>query len=794
VSLSDRFRRGPSDGEDIPSVDSSRVLDNLGSTEGLGAVGPDQVGVAEESEAAAALVAPPIAAGDDAPWRSKGRSVEDEAPAVEMTASADAVAGEATIVDEVTADEAGPEDADDAVAAEDDAVATAVVDDLTDTEVDDESLTGAEVDAAGDSLDSDEAVIATPEREWSTGEAGFKPWESPMSSGFESTLESLNAAMTSAPDTDADADTEAAPAFEPLELVGSADEAAEAVDATAVAEIAEDTAADTDAVAAGAEAAEAAPAAPPLASPAFGRSKFGAMKRDAGGSTFETVPGETNGHGGRDWASEAPPVVAADEVAEADKPSEERPAPRGSIFAPSVAPADGRATSYGLGDRSSSDAPIDPLASLKKRVEDALLRRIGARLAEGEIKEEELRSFVERELGAVLIGEQTALSKSEREVFVSRLTDDLLGHGPMEQFLKDESVTEVMVSGLEPMYVERKGRLELTDVRFTSEAQLRQVIERIVGRVGRRIDESSPMVDARLPDGSRVNAIIPPLSVDGPALTIRKFSQRALVVDDLIKSGSLSQNAADMLSACVRGRLNILVTGGTGSGKTTMLNVLSSFIPDDQRIVTIEDAVELRLSQHHVIRLEARPPNIEGKGAVSIRELVRNSLRMRPDRIIVGEVRSGEALDMLQAMNTGHDGSLSTLHANTPRDVLARLETMVLMAGFELPVRAIREQIASAVDLIVHIGRLRDGTRRVTHIVEVEGMEGEIITLTDLYLFDYTAGIDDDGRFKGQLKATGLRPKFAERLADQGIEVPLPSRGFDPKGEIAVPAGLGWGR
>jgi pilus assembly protein CpaF len=789
VSLSDRFRRGPSDGEDIPSVDSSRVLDNLGSTEGLGAVGPEQVGVAEESEAAAALVAPPIAAGDDAPWRSKGRSPEDEAPAVEMAASADAVAGEGTIVDEVTADEAGPEDADDAV--EDDAVAVAVVDDLTDTEVDDEPLADAEVlDAAGDSFDSDEAVIATAEREWSTGEAGFKPWESPMSSGFESTLESLSAAMTSAPETDTG--TDADEAFEALELVGSADEAADAVDATAAAEGVEDIV--EDAAAAGDEAAEAAPAAPPLASPAFGRSKFGAMKRDAGGSTFETVPGETNGHGGRDWASEAPPVVAADEVAEADKPSEERPAPRGSIFAPSVAPADGRATSYGLGDRSSSDAPIDPLASLKKRVEDALLRRIGARLAEGEIKEEELRSFVERELGAVLIGEQTALSKSEREVFVSRLTDDLLGHGPMEQFLKDESVTEVMVSGLEPMYVERKGRLELTDVRFTSEAQLRQVIERIVGRVGRRIDESSPMVDARLPDGSRVNAIIPPLSVDGPALTIRKFSQRALVVDDLIKSGSLSQNAADMLSACVRGRLNILVTGGTGSGKTTMLNVLSSFIPDDQRIVTIEDAVELRLSQHHVIRLEARPPNIEGKGAVSIRELVRNSLRMRPDRIIVGEVRSGEALDMLQAMNTGHDGSLSTLHANTPRDVLARLETMVLMAGFELPVRAIREQIASAVDLIVHIGRLRDGTRRVTHIVEVEGMEGEIITLTDLYLFDYTAGIDDDGRFKGQLKATGLRPKFAERLADQGIEVPLPSRGFDPKGEIAVPAGLGWGR
>jgi pilus assembly protein CpaF len=795
VSLSDRFRRGPSDGEDIPSVDSSRVLDNLGTTDGLGAVGPEHGDVAEESGAAAALVAPPIAAGDEAPWRSKGRPAEDEAPAVEMAASADAVAGEATIVDEVTADEAGSEDANDAVAAEDDAVATAVVDDLADTEVDDESLAGNEVlGAAGDSFDADEAVVATAEREWSTGEAGFKPWESPMSSGFESTLESLSAAMTTASDTDTDADE----AFDALELVGSADEAAEAVDASAAAEdveeIAERTSEDTAAMAAGVEAVEAAPAAPPLASPAFGRSKFGAMKRDAGGSTFETVPGETNGHGGRDWASEAPPVVAADEVAESDEPSDERPAPRGSIFAPSVSPADGRATSYGLGDRSSSDAPIDPLASLKKRVEDALLRRIGARLAEGEIKEEELRSFVERELGAVLIGEQTALSKSEREVFVSRLTDDLLGHGPMEQFLKDESVTEVMVSGLEPMYVERKGRLELTDVRFTSEAQLRQVIERIVGRVGRRIDESSPMVDARLPDGSRVNAIIPPLSVDGPALTIRKFSQKALTVEDLTKTGSLSQNAADMLSACVRGRLNILVTGGTGSGKTTMLNILSSFIPDDQRIVTIEDAVELRLSQHHVIRLEARPSNIEGKGAVPIRELVRNSLRMRPDRIIVGEVRSGEALDMLQAMNTGHDGSLSTLHANTPRDVLARLETMVLMAGFELPVRAIREQIASAVDLIVHISRLRDGTRRVTHIVEVEGMEGEIITLTDLYLFDYTAGIDDDGRFKGQLKATGLRPKFSERLADQGIEVPLPSVGFDPKGEIAVPAGLGWGR
>ena len=515
-----------------------------------------------------------------------------------------------------------------------------------------------------------------------------------------------------------------------------------------------------------APAADLAPVALPLAAPPFARSKYGAMRLDGTAPIAEVRRAE--------------PVAAT------------RGAPS---LVPPVAPSDApRATAYALGEKSSTEAPVDPLASLKKRVEDALLRRIGSKLAEGEVSEEELHTFVERELGAVLAAEQTALSKSEQEQIVARLTDDLLGHGPMEQFLQDESVTEVMVSGLEPMYIERDGRILLTDVRFASEGQLRQVIERIVGRVGRRIDESSPMVDARLPDGSRVNAVIPPLAVDGPALTIRKFARRGLSVDDLVRSGSLSQNAADMLEACVRGRLNILVTGGTGSGKTTMLNVLSSFIPADQRIVTIEDAVELRLHQHHVIRMEARPSNIEGRGEVSIRDLVRNALRMRPDRIIVGEVRSGEALDMLQAMNTGHDGSLSTLHANQPRDALARLETMVLMSGFELPVRAIREQVASAVDLIVHISRLRDGTRRVTHIVELEGMEGDIITLTDLYLFDYSAGIDDEGKFKGELKATGLRPKFAERLADLGVDVPLPAMGFNPNGEIAVPAGFGWNR
>jgi pilus assembly protein CpaF len=593
-------------------------------------------------------------------------------------------------------------------------------------------------------------------------ETGFKPWESPMSSGFESTLETLTAAFNASEEPSGDDVL-----LRSIDGGGRAEDEPPAIsgDATVDVGLAE-------------PAADARPAALPLASPAFARSKVGAMRRDEGLRTDDSAI-EAKHRG----------VEPADRIEVVDS------TPRPSIFAPSMLPADGpRATAYGLGEKTADDAPVDPLAGLKRRVEEALLRRIGTKLAEGELSEEELRGFVERELGVALGAERTALSAGEREQIVARLTDDLLGHGPIEQFLKDESVTEVMVSGLEPMYVERAGRLELTDVRFDSESQLRQVIERIVGRVGRRVDESSPMVDARLPDGSRVNAIIPPLAVDGPALTIRKFSQRALTVADLVAGGSLSQNAADMLSACVRGRLNILVTGGTGSGKTTMLNILSSFIPDDQRIVTIEDAVELRLNQHHVVRLEARPPNIEGRGAVSIRELVRNALRMRPDRIIVGEVRSGEALDMLQAMNTGHDGSLSTLHANTPRDVLARLETMVLMAGFELPVRAIREQITSAVDLIVHISRLRDGTRRVTHIVEVEGMEGEVITLTDLYLFDFSAGVDGDGKFKGNLKATGLRPKFAERLADLGIEVPLPSRGFDPTGEIAAPAGFGWNR
>jgi pilus assembly protein CpaF len=329
-----------------------------------------------------------------------------------------------------------------------------------------------------------------------------------------------------------------------------------------------------------------------------------------------------------------------------------------------------------------------------------------------------------------------------------------------------------MVNGSDPIYIEREGKLHVTDARFIAHDHLRRVIERIVGAVGRRIDESSPMVDARLPDGSRVNAIIPPLSVDGPSLTIRKFSEDPYTADDLVSFATLTPDMVAFISACVRGKLNVLITGGTGTGKTTLLNVVSSFIPTDERIVTIEDAVELRLHQENIVRLEARPANIEGKGQVTIRDLLRNALRMRPDRIIVGEVRGGEALDMLQAMNTGHEGSLSTVHANTPRDALARVETMVLMSGMELPTRAIREQIASAIDVIVHLTRFRDGTRRVSHITEVEGMEGEVITLQDVFLFDYSAGIGEDGRFLGCARPTGLRPKFSTRLSDQGIALP----------------------
>ncbi|MFQ5948248.1 MAG: CpaF family protein, partial [Acidimicrobiia bacterium] len=414
----------------------------------------------------------------------------------------------------------------------------------------------------------------------------------------------------------------------------------------------------------------------------------------------------------------------------------------------------------------------DPLAGLKQRAQDALFARLGSRLYDSSITEQQLRALVIEELGRVIEDEQAPLSAAERQRFVAEVSNDIMGYGPMQRFLADSNVTEVMVNADQSIYIEREGRLHGTEARFLSDEHLRRVIERIVSRVGRRIDESTPMVDARLPDGSRVNAIIPPLAVDGPVLTIRKFSSEPYQVDDLIQFGTMSAEIAQLLNACVDGRLNILISGGTGTGKTTLLNVLSSFIPEQERIVTIEDAIELQLHQDHVIRLESRPPNIEGKGEITVRDLVRNALRMRPDRIIVGEVRGSEALDMLQAMNTGHDGSLSTVHANSPRDAIARVETMVLMAGMDLPVRAIREQIASALHLIIHLARLRDGSRHITHITEIAGMEGEIVTLQDIFLFDHSAGFDEDGRSRATAKPTGIRPKFADHLSKFGISLP----------------------
>ena len=415
---------------------------------------------------------------------------------------------------------------------------------------------------------------------------------------------------------------------------------------------------------------------------------------------------------------------------------------------------------------------VDPFAAIKRRAQDALFARLGSRLYDASMAEDQLDQYVVHELSRIIDAEQLPLTPAERARIVAEVCDDVLGYGAIERFLADTDVTEVMVNSLDAIYVERRGRIERTESRYLSEDHLRQVIERIVSRVGRRIDESSPMVDARLPDGSRVNAVIPPLAIDGPVLTIRKFSPYAYNLHDLIALRTVTPELVDLLTRCVEGRLNILVSGGTGTGKTTLLNALSACIPDEDRVITVEDAAELRLAQSHVVRLESRPANIEGRGEVVIRDLVRNALRMRPDRIIVGEVRGAEALDMLQAMNTGHEGSLSTLHANTPRDALSRLETMVLMAGVDLPIRAIREQAASAIDLIVHISRLRDGSRRITQIVEVNGMEGDTITLTDLFAFDFGAGLDDEGNFLGAPVPTGLRPRFLDRLRDQGIVIP----------------------
>jgi pilus assembly protein CpaF len=421
---------------------------------------------------------------------------------------------------------------------------------------------------------------------------------------------------------------------------------------------------------------------------------------------------------------------------------------------------------------------VDPLAAIKLRAQESLFARLGGRLFRPDMTEEQLHRLVIEELGSVLQADRAPLSPAERQRLLDDISEDVLGYGPLEAFLSDPEVSEIMVTGTRPIYVERAGRLYATGSRFLFEDHLRRVIERIVGQVGRRIDESSPMVDARLADGSRVNAVLPPLALDGPTLTIRKFSKIPLTVTDLIRLKTLTPRLAELASLCVMGRLNILVTGGTGTGKTTLLNVLSASIPENERIVTIEDSAELQLVQDHLVRLEGRPPNIESRGEVTIRDLVRNSLRMRPDRIIVGEVRGGEALDMLQAMNTGHEGSMSTLHANTPRDAVSRLETMVLMAGIELPSRAIREQIASAINLIVHLSRLRDGTRRVTHLTEVTGMESGVITLQDIFTLDHTSDIGEDGLIHASLVPTGIRPAFAEKLKGEGL--PIPARLLGP--------------
>ena len=408
---------------------------------------------------------------------------------------------------------------------------------------------------------------------------------------------------------------------------------------------------------------------------------------------------------------------------------------------------------------------------LKDRAAAALFERLGARLNDPSLSESQLHALVRSDLNHVVEEEKVPLTSEQRLRLIRDVEDDVLGHGPLQRLIEDPSVTEIMVNGPDMIYVEQDGKLVRSSAHFTSEEHLRRMIERIVSRVGRRIDESSPMVDARLADGSRVNAIIPPLAFNGSSLTIRKFARDPFKVQDLIGFGTLSREMAELLRACVEARLNIIVSGGTGTGKTTLLNVLSSFIPEGERIVTIEDAVELQLQQDHVVRLESRPANIEGKGEIGIRDLVRNSLRMRPDRIVVGEVRGGESLDMLQAMNTGHDGSLSTVHANSPRDAIARLETLVLMAGMDLPLRAIREQIASAVDVIVQLSRLRDGTRRVTSVTEVQGMEGQTVTLQDAFLFDYSAGVDASGRFLGKPIPTGVRPRFTDKFIELGISL-----------------------
>jgi pilus assembly protein CpaF len=415
------------------------------------------------------------------------------------------------------------------------------------------------------------------------------------------------------------------------------------------------------------------------------------------------------------------------------------------------------------------DREDDTFNDLKVRVQTKLINELDPRLDLSNTAR--VRKQVEEIFGSILDSESVVLSRTERARMFESISADILGLGPLEILLADDDISEIMVNGPKQIYIEKRGKLIKSDVTFSNDEHVMRVIDRIVAPLGRRIDESSPMVDARLPDGSRVNAVIRPLSLVGPVVTIRKFRKEAFTIADLVRFGSLTNEMAEFLSACVRARLNVVVSGGTGSGKTTTLNVLSSFIPEDERIITVENAAELQLRQEHVITLESRPPNIEGRGEVTIRDLVINCLRMRPERIVVGECRGGETLDMLQAMNTGHDGSMTTIHANSPRDGVSRIETMCLMAGMDLPVRAIREQVASAIELIVQQSRLKDGSRKITAITEVQGMEGDVVVLQDVFAFEQT-GVDERGKIVGMLRPTGVRPRFVERFEAMNIYLP----------------------
>ncbi|HEY2773656.1 MAG TPA: CpaF family protein [Candidatus Binatia bacterium] len=407
---------------------------------------------------------------------------------------------------------------------------------------------------------------------------------------------------------------------------------------------------------------------------------------------------------------------------------------------------------------------------LKGRVHERVIEVLDLSAAAA-LDEESLKRELGRLIQRILTEEQVPLNMREKEQLVIDIQNEVLGYGPLEPLLNDASISDILVNNYQNVYVERQGKLHRADCRFRDDVHLRKIIDRIVSGVGRRIDESMPMVDARLPDGSRVNAIIPPLSLDGPAVSIRKFSRDPLMLGDLINKKSLTPEIGEVLQRIVRARLNVIIAGGTGTGKTTILNILSGFIPGDERIITIEDSAELQLRQEHIVRLETRPPNVEGKGEITQRELVKNCLRMRPDRIILGEIRSGEALDMLQAMNTGHDGSLTTVHANTPRDALTRIETMVAMAGLNLPTKAMRHYIASAIDVLIQMTRLSDGTRKLTSLSEITGMEGDVVTLNDIFAFSQT-GIDGQGRVRGRFAATGIRPKFVQRFESLGLHVP----------------------